>query len=114
MRPLISGIAIDYQFVISVLPVVSRLFEKLIYDQLYTYLSNKDLLFTGQSESPLFHSVLTSLLKCSNEWYLNLGKGQYTSVTFIDLKKAFEAKQIGWFLSYLDNRKQCCKVKGHI
>ena len=25
---------------ISVLPVVSRLFEKLIYDQLYTYLSN--------------------------------------------------------------------------
>ena len=34
---------------ISVLPVVSRLFEKLMYDQLYTYLSNNHLLFTGQS-----------------------------------------------------------------
>ena len=34
---------------ISVLPVVSRLFEKLIHDQLSTYLSNNHLLFTGQS-----------------------------------------------------------------
>ena len=61
---------------ISVLPVVSRLFEKLIYDQLYTYLSNNHLLFTGQSGFQLFHSVLTSLLKCTNDWYLNLDKGQ--------------------------------------
>ena len=75
---------------ISVLPVVSWLFKKLIYDQLYTYLSNNHLLFTGQSGFRLFHSVLTSLLKCSNDWYLNLDKGRYTSVTFIDLKKAFD------------------------
>ena len=63
---------------ISVLPVVSRLFEKLIYDQLYTYLSNNHLLFTRQSGFRLFHSVLTSLLNCSNDWYLNLNKGHYT------------------------------------
>ena len=110
---------------------MSRLFEKLIYDQLYTYLSNNHLLFTGQSGFRLFHSVLTSLLKCSNDWYLNLDKGQYTSVTFIDLKKAFDTvdhqillqklrvyglagKEINWFKSYLDNRKQCCKVNGHM
>ena len=116
---------------ISVLPVVSRLFEKLIYDQLYTYLSNNHLLFTGQSGFRLFHSVLTSLLKCTNDWYLNLDKGQYTSVTFIDPKKAFDTvdhqillqklrvyglagKEINWFQSYLDNRKQCCKVNGHV
>ena len=116
---------------ISVLPVVSRLFEKLMYDQLYTYLSNNHLLFTGQSGFRRFHSVLTSLLKCSNDWYLNLDKGHYTSVTFIDHKKAFDTvdhqillqklrvyglagKEISWFQSYLDNRKQCCKVNGHM
>ena len=75
---------------ILVLPVVSRLFETLIYDQLYTYLSNNHLLFTGQSGFRLFHSILTSLIKCSNDWYLDLDKGQYKSVTFIDLKKAFD------------------------
>ena len=52
---------------ISVFPVVSELIEKLIYDQLYTYLSNNHLLFTGQSWSRLFHSVLASFLQCSND-----------------------------------------------
>ena len=56
-------------------------------------------------------------------------KGQYTSVLFIDLKKAFDTvdhqilsnklnvyglsgKEITWFESYLGNRKLCCKVYG--
>ena len=116
---------------ISVLPVVSRLFEKLIYEQLYTYRNNNNLLFSGQSGFQSFHSVLTSLLKCSNDWYLNIDKGQYTSVTFIDLRKAFDTvdhkillqklkvyglagKEISWFVSYLDERRQCCKVNGHL
>ena len=97
----------------------------------YTHLSDNYLLFTGQSGFRLFHSVLTSFLECTNDWYLNLDKGQYTSVTFIDLKKAFDTvdhqillqklrvyglagKEINWFQSYLDNRKQCCKVNGHM
>ena len=111
---------------ISVLPVVARLFEKLIYEQLYSYLNENNLLFSVQSGFRSHHSVLTSLLHCTNNWYLNLDKGQYTSVTFIDLKKAFdtvdhkillqklrvygiEGKE---YLSYLKNRKQCCKVNG--
>ena len=36
------------------------------------------------------HSVLSSLLKCMNDWYPNLGKGNFTSVKFIDLMKAFD------------------------
>ena len=75
--------------------------------------------------------MLTCLLGCTNDWYLNLDKGQYTSVTFIDLKKAFDTvdhqilirklcvygvagKELNWFRSYLQNRKQCCKVNGHV
>ena len=114
---------------ISVLPVVSRLFEKLVCDQLYVHLNTKNLIYPGQSGFRSFQSVLTSLLKCTNDWYLNMDKGQYTSVIFIDLKKAFDTadhqillnklkvyglagKEITWFESYLGNRKQCSRVNG--
>ena len=69
--------------------------------------------------------------RCANDWYLNVDKGQYTSVTLIDLKKAFDTvdhqillqklrvygidgKEYLWFLLYLKNRKQCCKVNGRV
>ena len=53
---------------ISVLPVVSRFFEKLIYEQLYTYFKNNHLPSSGQSGFRSFHSVSTSLLKYSDNW----------------------------------------------
>ena len=65
---------------IYVLPVVSRFFEKLVYDQLYTYLNSNNLIHSGQSGFRSFHSVLTCLLKCTNDWYLTMDKGKYTSV----------------------------------
>ena len=75
------------------------------------------------------HSVLCCQLKCTNDWSLKLDKGNFTSVTFIDLKKAFDTvnhvillktiylygikdKDFCWFRSYLAHRKQCCKVGG--
>ena len=39
---------------------------------------------------PLLHSVLTCLLKCTNDWYLNIENGKYTSVTSITLRNAFD------------------------
>ena len=116
---------------ISVLPVISRLFEKLVYNQLYGFLNMNKLLFSQQSSFRLQHSVLTCLLKCTNDWYRNLEKSEYTAITFIDLKKAFDTvnhdilvpklehygvknKEIRWFRSYLTNRKQCCKVNGQL
>ena len=75
---------------ISVLPVISRLFEKLVYNQLYGFLNMNKLLFSQQSSFWLQHSVLTCLLKCTNDWYLNMEKSEYTAVSFIDLKKAFD------------------------
>ena len=116
---------------ISVLPVVPRLFEKLVYNQLYDYLDKNKMIFTDQSGFRALHSVLTSLLKCTNDWYLNIDKGKYTAVVYIDLKKAFDTvdhdillrklnfcglkgKELSWFRSYLTDRRQCCKVNGRI
>ena len=114
---------------ISVLPVVSRLFEKLIYDQLYEYLDSNKHLFKDQYGFRNLHSVVSCLLNCTNDWYVNIDRSKFTAMIFIDLKKAFDTvdhqillnkmRNYGidglehqWFSSYLDNRRQFCKVNG--
>ena len=114
---------------ISVLPFMSRLFEKLIFNQFYEYLDANKSLYEHQSGFRLLHSVATALLASTNDWYLNIDKGKYTGLIFIDLKKAFDTvdhkillkklKMYGvtglehdWLTSYLDNRKQFCRVDG--
>ena len=79
-----------YRLIYVLFVVVPQLFEKLVYDQLYTYIDSNNLVPSGQSGFQSFHSVLTCLLKCNNDWYLNMDKGEYTSASFIDLKKAFD------------------------
>ena len=74
---------------VSLLPVVSRLFEKTIFDQLYAYFDDK-LFCSHQSGFRALHSVLTCLLKSSDDWYHDFNKGCLSSVVFIDLKKAFD------------------------
>ena len=38
----------------------------------------------------LLHSVATALMASTNDWYLNIGKGKYTGLIFIDFKTAFD------------------------
>ena len=74
---------------------------------------------------------MTCLIKSTNDWYLNFDKGHFSGVIFIDLKKAFdtidhkilidklglfrvEGVELDWFTTYLNERKQCCKVNGKI
>ena len=52
---------------ISVLPIVSRLFEKLIYEQLYEYLDSNTHLFKDQYGFRNLHSVVSCLLNCAND-----------------------------------------------
>ena len=113
------------------LPAVSRLLEKLVYNQLYDYLDKNKMVFSDQSGLRALHSVLMSLLKCKNDWYLNTDKGKYLAVVYIDLKNAFDTvdhdillrklnfcslngKELSWFRSYLTDRRQCCNVNGRI
>ena len=48
------------------------------------------------------HSVLSCLLKCTNDWYLNLEGGKYATATFVNLKKAFETINHGILLQKLE------------
>ena len=75
---------------ISVLPVISRLFERLLYDQLYQHLNSNNLLPKEQSGFRKLHSTLTCLIKSTDEWYSALDNGQLVGLVLIDLKKAFD------------------------
>ena len=114
---------------ISVLPVISRLFEKLVFDQLYQHMKENHLFSPDQSGFLRLHSTLTCLLKNTEDWYNGLDLGQLVGLVFIDLKKAFDTvdheilckklqvygvqhRELSWFRSYLTCRKQFCRVNG--
>ena len=78
---------------ISVLPVVSRLFEKLRCDHLYQYLDKHKYLVSHQSGFCSLHLVVTCLLKGTSDWYIDVDNGRYTTMIFIDLKKSIRH---GW------------------
>ena len=116
---------------ISVIPLVSKVLEKLVYDQLYHYLNDNKLLSSCQSWFRSLHSTITALLEATNSWSVYIDNGFLNGVVFIDFKKAFDtidhkiilrkmsyfgADQvtITSFQSYLSNRTQRCNVNGRL
>ena len=116
---------------ISVIPVVSKVLEKIVYNQLYHYLDDIKLLLGCQSGFRSLHSTLTALLEATDAWSVNIDNGLLNGVVFIDLTKAFDTidheiilrkmsylgvdqAAIKWFSSYLSGRTQRCSVNGKL
>ena len=75
---------------ISVLSVIAKVFEKIVFNQFYEYSSSNDLLSTNQSGFRPFHSTVTALHKDTIHWLSNMNIGKINIAVFIDLKKAFD------------------------
>ena len=116
---------------ISILPVISKIFEKILYEQLYEYFTTNNLLSEQQFGFRRFHSTSTALLDCTDEWYVNMDRGLYNLAVFLDLKKAFDTVNhdillaklelygikntpLMLFKSYLSDRSQKCQVNGEL
>ena len=114
---------------ISIICSIAKVFEKLIYNQLSSYLNRNNILSPYQSGFRSNHSTSTALLKLTNDIFCASNDSKLTGAIFIDLTKAFDLVDhyllldklysIGlsrnallWFNSYLHNRKQCVVVQG--
>ena len=75
---------------ISVIPVVAKVFERIIYDQLYLHLTKNNFLSCHQSGFRSSHSTLTALIEATDSWAMDIDRGLVNAVVFLDLKKAFD------------------------
>ncbi|CAB4012325.1 RNA-directed DNA polymerase from mobile element jockey-like, partial [Paramuricea clavata] len=113
---------------ISVLPAISKIMERILYDQLYNYLTKFELLSDSQFGFRKFHSTASALLDCTNDWHVNLDRKMFNLVVLIDLKKAFDTvdhqillnklelygikgQALTLLKSYLTNRNQKCQIQ---
>lgn len=116
---------------ISVLSIVSKIVERSVHDQLYTYLMSNNILHPSQSGFRKHHSTTTTLLDVQDFILSNMDKGNVTAALFLDLKKAFDTinhwllidklkkhgisgNELSWFISYLSGRTQAVKISNSL
>ncbi len=87
---------------ISILPIVSKVFEKALYGQLYDYFVGNNLLSQNQFGFRQFHSTASALLDSTNEWFINMDRGQFNIAVFLDLQKAFDTINHNILIKKLD------------
>ena len=76
---------------ISILPIISKVFGREVFRQLYHYLSENSLLSRYQSGFRPKHSTLSALIQMCDEWLQNMDNGNLNCVVFLDVRKAFDS-----------------------
>ena len=116
---------------ISILPTLSKVFERAATDQLVEHLEKNNLLSNHQHAYRKSHSTKTCLFEVVNYLYRLIDQKKYTAIVSLDLSKAFDSinhslilKKLSkmnlsentllWVESYLTNRKQRTKFQSFI
>ena len=116
---------------ISLLPLLSKLFEKIIHEQTQKYLDENNIIYKYQSGLRPKHSTDTCLSLLNDKILNGMDKGMLTGMILIDLQKAFDtidheiffAKMvhlgfsqdiIAWYKSYLTNRKFLVSIENKL
>ena len=114
---------------ISLLPLVSKIFEKIIHAQTQQFLDENDILYKFQSGFRQNHSTDTSLSYLNDKILHGFDNGCFTGMILIDLQKAFDTidhniflkklkylgfseSAIAWYRSYLSDRYFSVHIDG--
>ena len=112
---------------VSVLPVFSKILEKLMYNRLISFINKHGILCDNQYGFREEHSTYMALLTIVDQISQEMDNKNYAIGIFLDLSKAFDTidHQIllgklhlygirgiahQWMASYLSGRKQCVKI----
>ena len=108
---------------ISLLPALSKVFEKVVYHQIFSFFSSHNLFYESQHGFKEGHSTETAALELIDRIYQILDSGEIPICIYLDLSKAFDTLDHGilleklsyygirgtaldWFRSYLTQRSQ--------
>ena len=94
---------------ISVLSWFSKILERIMFNRVYNYLNDNNLLFHKQFVLRKGHSTNHALIELINSIYDSFNQNKYTLGVFLNLSKAFDTTfelPLILPLSYLSNRKQ--------
>ena len=108
---------------ISILPGFSNVLERIMYNHLYEYFMNNNLLHENQFGFQINNSTEHATLQFTRDIAQNFDNGKFTLGVFIDLSKTFDTvdhqtllkkvrhygineKRLAWLRSYLFQRKQ--------
>ena len=108
---------------VSILPPASKVLERVIYDQMYSYFSSNKLFHANVMGFRKHRSTLTATLQMYDRWIRGAGQGKLSGVVLLDLSAAFDLVSspillkkleiyglghdfISWIKCYLSERKQ--------
>ena len=108
---------------ISVLPCFSKMLERIMYNRLYKYLTENNLLYCKQFGFQKGHSPEHAILQLFEQINQSFDKSEFTLGVFVDLSKALDTvdhqillkkleyygiagNNLGWFEKYLKNQQQ--------
>ena len=115
----------------ALLPILSKVMEKVVFSQLVKYLEDNNLIHPNLHGSRPGHSTSTALIQLYDNWVEQVEEGKLVGVLICDQSAAFDlcdhyllveklklmgvgGKEAAWMLSYLTDRKQSCFVDGQL
>ena len=114
---------------LSLLPSISKLFEKIVFNQLFQYFTKNRLFHNNQYGFRQEHSTEFAALELTDRVLFDIDNKKVSIAIFMDLSKAFDTldhsillkklsyygvkgTELNWFHDYLSNRSQFVEISG--